>query len=66
MRNTIAGVSLIFASAVSVMAFAVVDHSTLTGGNENLFILSWFTSFLSGLVFLFLGRDKPENKNINS
>jgi len=60
MKSLIAGVSLITASVVCILAFALVDHRFL--GSDFPFALAWFAYYIPGLCFLVLAffvRDKP-------
>ena len=59
MKNTIAGASFIFASAVCVLALALNGQN---GSEEDVIILiAGFIFFIFGLMF-FIARDKPSQK----
>ena len=56
MRNTIAGVSLVIASVICILAYALIDERRY--GADAPPLLAWWFYFIPGLFFLFLGRDK--------
>ena len=60
MRNTIAGVILIFSSVVYTLLFVALCHPRLPG-DVDLILVAGATYFVPGLCLLFLTRNKRKS-----
>ena len=61
MKNLIAGVSLITASAVCLIAFVLFKPRFPSNDFFDIFfVVVWLVYFITGLFFLILARDEPD------